>query len=244
MSQHLALAEKALEAFCAAGDDFGALRPALLKHLAKSLGTEMADEIFRFAAEDFNFEEWPQPDKSGASTPELRQKLLAFVTDEKLQRCLRDLSAAVQRADLEQLQNGLERSTECLNVMLKKADKKREKTLALEIAAQLCSDLDAMELEPPLLLLTTCCLLFQGASGLPLNVPGRNVPNVIAWLKTRVPAEVHEDLGAYQSLVVQKLKMAAGDEPDKELGSLLEELTPKIKGYAESWKKIKYTEGN
>ncbi|XP_077574949.1 E3 UFM1-protein ligase 1 [Stigmatopora nigra] len=221
----------------------------IAKHVLKTVGTDLTNILVNFlAAETMTSVENP-----AAITTEVRLKILNRVSDDtktplmKLHNCLNGKTIS------DFLEN-FESAADVCGFMLKKNDKKKERQAFLLHRQTLAEQLKDTE-DPAMVLHLTSVLLFQESTHCILHAPGRCVPHIIATLVGRVPAEKHQLLSVYQSLVVKQLMsqnqgrkqedVQGEDGEQDEMSSIFEQfkvLTPQVKEMALSQRKTSTSE--
>lgn len=114
------------------------------------------------------------------------------------------------------------------DILLKKIDKKREKTLISEHRQNLIMQLTESLDDDPLVLHIAILLLFQSTSKQIIHASGKFVPQLLAYLKPNLDHELFGLLYECEQLVVQQIK----DGKDEKIKERLNEIVPKIKELA------------
>ncbi|XP_077380237.1 E3 UFM1-protein ligase 1 [Festucalex cinctus] len=223
----------------------------IAKHVLKTVGADVANILVNFLAADLMM----SVEDPSAMTAEMRLKILAKVSDDAKAPLVK-LHNSLNGKTIEEFLDKLETSAEACGFMLKKADKKKERQALLLHRHTLSEQLKDAE-NPALVLHLASVLLFQDSTHCILHAPGRCVPHVIGALAGRVPAETHQLLGGYQSLVVKQLTgrsrarkredEEADEDDDEETASVLAQfqvLTPQIKELVLSQRKTSTSEAN
>uniref|UniRef100_A0A2K6MUI8 E3 UFM1-protein ligase 1 n=1 Tax=Rhinopithecus bieti TaxID=61621 RepID=A0A2K6MUI8_RHIBE len=197
---------------------------ALTKHLLKSVCTDITNLIFNFLASDLMM----AVDDPAAITSEIRKKILSKLSEES-KVALTKLHNSLNEKSIEDFISCLDSAAEACDIMVKRGDKKRERQILFQHRQALAEQLKVTE-DPALILHLTSVLLFQFSTHSMLHAPGRCVPQIIAFLNSKIPEDQHALLVKYQSLVVKQLvsqnkKTGQGDYPlNNELGKEQEDV--------------------
>uniref|UniRef100_A0A8C8ZZM3 E3 UFM1-protein ligase 1 n=1 Tax=Prolemur simus TaxID=1328070 RepID=A0A8C8ZZM3_PROSS len=226
---------------------------ALTKHLLKTVCTDITNLIFNFLASDLMM----AVDDPAAITSEGRKKILSK-SSEETKVALTKLHNSLNEKSIEDFLSCLDSAAEACDIMVKRGDKKRERQILFQHRQALAEQLKVTE-DPALILHLTSVLLFQFTTHSMLHAPGRCVPQIIAFLNTKIPEDQHALLVKYQGLVVKQLvnqnkKTGQGsdslsDELDKEQENVtnttrkeLQELSSSIKDLVLKSRKSSVTE--
>ncbi|XP_032131109.1 E3 UFM1-protein ligase 1 [Sapajus apella] len=197
---------------------------ALTKHLLKSVCTDITNLIFNFLASDLMM----AVDDPAAITSEIRKKILSKLSEET-KVALTKLHNSLNEKSIEDFLSCLDSAAEACDIMVKRGDKKRERQILFQHRQALAEQLKVTE-DPALILHLTSVLLFQFSTHSMLHAPGRCVPQIIAFLNSKIPEDQHALLVKYQGLVVKQLvsqnkKTGQGDYPlNNELGKEQEDV--------------------
>uniref|UniRef100_G1RT10 E3 UFM1-protein ligase 1 n=1 Tax=Nomascus leucogenys TaxID=61853 RepID=G1RT10_NOMLE len=197
---------------------------ALTKHLLKSVCTDITNLIFNFLASDLMM----AVDDPAAITSEIRKKILSKLSEET-KVALTKLHNSLNEKSIEDFISCLDSAAEACDIMVKRGDKKRERQILFQHRQALAEQLKVTE-DPALILHLTSVLLFQFSTHSMLHAPGRCVPQIIAFLNSKIPEDQHALLVKYQGLVVKQLvsqnkKTGQGDYPlNNELGKEQEDV--------------------
>ncbi|XP_048948337.1 E3 UFM1-protein ligase 1 isoform X3 [Canis lupus baileyi] len=226
---------------------------ALTKHLLKTVCTDITNLIFNFLASDLMM----AVDDPAAITSEVRKKILSKLSEET-KVALTKLHSSLNEKSIEDFLSCLDSAAEACDIMMKRGDKKRERQILFQHRQALVEQLKVTE-DPALILHLTAVLLFQFSTHSMLHAPGRCVPQIIAFLNSKIPEDQHALLVKYQGLVVKHLvsqnkKTGQGDDPisdelDKEQEDIsnatrkeLQELSSSIKDLILKSRKSSVTE--
>ncbi|MXQ93089.1 hypothetical protein E5288_WYG019683 [Bos mutus] len=226
---------------------------ALTKHLLKTVCTDITNLVFNFLASDLMM----AVDDPATITSEVRKKILSKLSEET-KVALTKLHNSLNEKSIEDFLACLDSAAEACDIMLKKGDKKRERQVLFQHRQALVEQLKVTE-DPALTLHLTSVLLFQFSTHSMLHAPGRCVPQIIAFLSSKIPEDQHALLVKYQGLVVKHLvsqnkKTGQGEDPlsdelDKEQEDIinttrkeLQELSSSIKDLVLKSRKSSVTE--
>uniref|UniRef100_A0A8D0TPJ8 E3 UFM1-protein ligase 1 n=1 Tax=Sus scrofa TaxID=9823 RepID=A0A8D0TPJ8_PIG len=226
---------------------------ALTKHLLKTVCTDITNLIFNFLASDLMM----AVDDPAAITSEVRKKILSKLSEET-KVALSKLHSSLNEKSIEDFLSCLDSAAEACDIMVKKGDKKRERQILFQHRQALTEQLKVTE-DPALILHLTSVLLFQFLTHSMLHAPGRCVPQIIAFLSSKIPEDQHTLLVKYQGLVVKHLlsqnkktgqgENSLSDELDKEQEDItnttrkeLQELSSSIKDLVLKSRKSSMTE--
>ncbi|XP_063299652.1 E3 UFM1-protein ligase 1 [Pelobates fuscus] len=172
---------------------------SLAKHLLKTICTDITNMIFNFLAADFMM----AVEDYSTITSEVRKKMLNKLQEET-KGPLSKLQGSLSGKSIEEFLSFLDTSVEACGILIKKGDKKKERQVLFQHRQALLEQVKVTE-DPALVLHLTSVLLFQLTTHCMLHAPGRCVPQIIAFLHTKIPQDQHELLANYQGLVVKQL---------------------------------------
>nr|XP_031536075.1 E3 UFM1-protein ligase 1 isoform X1 [Vicugna pacos] len=186
---------------------------ALTKHLMKTVCTDITNLIFNFLASDLMM----AVDDPAAITSEVSQKKILSKLSEETKVALTKLHSSLNEKSIEDFLSCLDSAAEACDIMVKRGDKKRERQILFQHRQALAEQLKVTE-DPALILHLTSVLLFQFSTHSMLHAPGRCVPQIIAFLSSKIPEDQHTLLVKYQGLVVKHLvsqskKTGQGEDP-------------------------------
>ncbi|XP_078669883.1 E3 UFM1-protein ligase 1-like isoform X2 [Branchiostoma floridae x Branchiostoma belcheri] len=208
----------------------------LAKHLLKTLCTDVTNMLVNFVAS----EQMMSVNDPKAITIEMRFKLISNLP-EHIKEPMTKLHTSLAGKQVDEFLSALETVAGEMQVMLKKADKKKERQLVFNHRQSLSEELGREE-EPATVLHLAVLLMFQQVSHAMVHAPGRCVPLVISHLQQHLSAEQHGKLTDFQDLVIRcvKAKQQSGEEGDNDAENLtttLHRLVPDIKDMALNPKK-------
>ncbi|XP_036105120.1 E3 UFM1-protein ligase 1 isoform X2 [Molossus molossus] len=185
---------------------------ALTRHLLKTVCTDVTNLIFNFLASDLMM----AVDDPAAITSEVRKKILSKLSEET-KVALTKLHSSLNEKSIEDFLSCLDSAAETCDIMVKRGDKKRERQILFQHRQALAEQLKVTE-DPALILHLTSVLLFQSSTHSMLHAPGRCVPQIIAFLHSKIPEDQHTLLVKFQGLVVKHLvnqnkKIGQGEDP-------------------------------
>eukprot|EP00057_Strongylocentrotus_purpuratus_P027408 XP_011681882.1 PREDICTED: E3 UFM1-protein ligase 1 [Strongylocentrotus purpuratus] len=183
-------------------------------------------------------------------TPEIRSNIISKLPD-KIKAVMSKLNSSLNGKDLDEFVEHLEQSCDpsICDIMLKKADKKKDRQTVFHIRQSLCEQL-RNETDSALSLHLTVTVAFQNHTQCMLHSPGRCVPQLITFLSKHLPPEQHALLVQYQDLVQKHMasirerdqinSAPSGDEEEKmkaaneesRIKTQLQDLLNKIKDVA------------
>lgn len=209
----LRLSEKSIKLFPSA-DTQARLTLSVLRYI----GTEVVNHIFSYATST----EGGSPADPKQMTAELRMKLLSLV-DGETSDALANLHKALAGNSLEEFLAAADRALSVAGLLGKKPDKKKEKQFIQRRRETLLSELSS-ETAPAVVLQLVVLNIFQAATGNVLQVSGKFVPTILAFLKTYLSESDYATLQAYQDKL---LKLLTVDSEDME-AELKTELNDKM----------------
>ncbi|XP_007467246.1 PREDICTED: E3 UFM1-protein ligase 1 [Lipotes vexillifer] len=185
---------------------------ALTKHLLKTVCTDVTNLIFNFLASELMM----AVDNPATITSEVRKKILSKLSEET-KVALTKLHSSLNEKSIEDFLSCLDSAAEACDIMVKRGDKKRERQILFQHRQALAEQLKVTE-DPALILHLTSVLLFQFSTHSMLHAPGRCVPQIIAFLNSKIPEVQHTLLVKYQGLVIKHLvsqnkKTGQGEDP-------------------------------
>uniref|UniRef100_A0A8B9TAA0 E3 UFM1-protein ligase 1 n=1 Tax=Anas platyrhynchos TaxID=8839 RepID=A0A8B9TAA0_ANAPL len=207
----------------------------LVKHLLKTVCTDVTNLIFNFLASDSMM----TTENYSAITSEVRTKILGKLPEDT-KGPLTKLHTSLNGKSLEDFLSYLDSAADICDIMVKKGDKKKERQVLFQHRQALIEQLKVTE-DPALVLHLTSVLLFQFSTHCMLHAPGRSVPQIINFLSGKIPEDQHSLLVKYQGLVVKQLisqtkktEQGVSDETEEDEGAdairkELQEITTSIK---------------
>ncbi|KAJ9587791.1 hypothetical protein L9F63_018774 [Diploptera punctata] len=214
------------------------LQQQLVKYLLKSLCSEITNEIFGYVAQ----ENMIQIEQNKEMTPEVRVKVMNEAPNECKEPLLK-LHKSLNSNSLDEFLTCVESALGpgVCDMILRKADKKKERTTILAHRQALLEQLAGAD-DPALVLHLTSLILFQAATQTMLHASGRFVSNILTYLHSHLTAEVFNSLQKYHDMVLKLLTMSSDDEKRPGLVRELREGMSAIKEIASNFKKVTSTE--
>ncbi|KAF0307098.1 E3 UFM1-protein ligase 1 [Amphibalanus amphitrite] len=211
----------------------------LLKHLQRTLCTELVNELFQHAAADNNV----QYDENKELSAEARVKILNKLPQDMAPDLLK-LHKALTAAELSDFDAALEPALATCGVMLKKQDRKKDRQQQRAHVQCLLEQL-AGSTDSALTLHLAALVLYQTFTGNMLHASGKFVPAIVSRLTDLVPAEVlsvlqecqGRSLQECQGLVMKQLKLKEADPQRSEVNQQLEQVIPRVKELAATARK-------
>ncbi|KAJ8891610.1 hypothetical protein PR048_004138 [Dryococelus australis] len=223
------LFEKGLRQF-----DIKDTQQQLAKYLLKTLGAEIAAEIFSYVAA----EHMVQCDQDKEVTAEASAVLLQLDCDP-----LMKLHKSLNGSSIDEFVSCVEAALGpgICDMILRKLDKKKERPLLhahkQALLQQLCTASD-----PALVLHLACLVLFETITQTMLHASGRFVSSILTFLQSHLPPETFTTLRFYHDLVLKLLSAGAGDESITEIQSSLEARMADVKELATVFRKNSISE--
>lgn len=202
----------------------------MMKHILRTVCTDLTNILLNFMAADLMM----ATENPSSITAEVRMKILGKLSEET-KAPLMKLHNSLNGKTVEDFLSSLEAAAEDCGLMLKKADKKKERQALLLHKQALLEQLSVVE-DPALILHLTSVLLFQNLMHCMLHAPGRCVPNIIGSLQPKLSEDQYKLLVQYQGLVVKRLVQShsqekkadgaeqGGEDSSAELESVLKDL--------------------
>ncbi|CAG9132737.1 unnamed protein product [Plutella xylostella] len=204
-------------------------QPQFVKYLLKTFGADTLSEFCKYAASQSNL---PVNDNL---TVEQRNKIIKDLPEEYM-KPLQSLNATLPEPNLDAFYQAVDACLSACEMILKKADKKKDKTLIQIHRENLISELESCE-EPALSLHLAALAIFTICTQNMLHASGRQVPVIIAYLKTLMKEEDYEHIQLYHDLVSKFLTCSEEEKQDYQ-DKLMTEL-PLIKKLVADVKKNK-----
>lgn len=201
-------------------------QPQLVKYLLKSLGNDICNELATYIANESNLATNGNP-----LTPEQRLKI-SHDCEKEYRAPLQALIKTLPGTSIDEFITASENCLQACSMILKKVDKKKDRTLILchkhELLEQLSNATD-----PALILHLTTLVIFTVATGNILHASGRHVSAILSFLQTHISPEQSKVLMEYHDLVLRMLSSDDTEGPKEQL----ELLNAGIKEIAQTFKK-------
>lgn len=211
----LQLYEKALDLF----EDDPSTSIILHKHLLKSMATPIADKVISTLVVDNKLKngvevaESDSPDASSLSSGD--RITLAKSLPGSLSIKAQSVVEALEGKSVETFMTALRALTDECGLLLKKLDKKLERTLLHSYRKDLTAQI-AAETDPVALLPKVVALLYLQVYNKALQAPGRAISATVSRLKDKVPESTYKILTEYHSATVSLLALQAAATEDEE----------------------------
>jgi len=223
--QNIKQGDKALQQFTSLD-----IQQQLSRHLLKTLGLELTSELLLYVVQ-----ESPVAIETKDLTSEIRQKLIGEL-EPNLRGPIQELLKATQGANVDEFLSLSESTLSACDIVLRKADKKKEKLLSSTQRHSLIEQLNAAQ-EPALVLHVAVLLLFHSVTQNLLNASGRFVPTIVTFLQPHLPAPTYEMFLQLQGLVIKELTAKEDEELLASVRTAMEELIPRVREAAVVFKK-------
>lgn len=168
----------------------------LVRHLLKTLGSEMVSELVLYISQDSSHSVMETKDL----TVEARQKLIADL-EPNVRAPLLVLHKSVQGCSVEEFLTASDAALVACDVVLRKADKKKDKSLISGQRHLLIDQLNSA-VDAALTLHIAVLLIFHTCTQTVLNASGRFVPQIIAYLQPHIPGGLYDSLTTLQGILV------------------------------------------
>jgi len=207
-------------------------RVALSRHLLKTYGSEVVNDMFLYVAE----ENLVKVSSEKELTSEARVKIINELPKEISESALK-IHKAVNGNSVTDFLVVLESQVSILcDVMLKKPDKKKDRQILFGHRQSLLEQLNSC-LDPALTLHLAVLAVFQHCHGSLLHASGKFVPFLIEHLGDQLTSEQMDVLTNQQKLVLASMSKGQEEDKDRETAAQLEESTPAVKKLVTSLKK-------
>ncbi|CAH1967525.1 unnamed protein product [Acanthoscelides obtectus] len=199
----------------------------LVKYLLKSLCTDIVNEVLNYIAAEQNL-------GTKAETLNNDQKL-KFVNElpSEFKTPLVQLVKSLSGQSIDDFMTTVEEALIPCSMILKKIDKKKDRTVVLNHKHQLLEQLNKCE-DVALALHLATLAIFTTATHCMLHASGRHVTAILAFLKQYLTEEQANELTSYHDFVT--LMLSGGSEVENAKEKLKEKL-PVIKSIANEFKK-------
>ncbi|CAI9584399.1 unnamed protein product [Staurois parvus] len=151
-------------------------------------------------------------------TSEVRKKMLNKFQEES-KGPMAKLNSSLSGKNIEEFLSCLDSAADACGILVKKGDKKKERQVLFQHRLALIEQVKVTE-DAALVLHLTSVLLFQFTTHCMLHAPGRCVPQIIAFLKSKIPEDQHSLLVNYQSLVVKQLIGQTKQKEDEDVDTM------------------------
>lgn len=206
------------------------LQPQLVKYLLKTLGNDICNELATYIAIESNLAV-----NSNPLTVEQRNKI-SQECEKEYRQTFQALNKSTLGTSIDEFIAAAENCLQSCSMILKKIDKKKDRTLIMCHKHDLLEQL-ANATDPALILHLTVLIIFTIASGNILHASGRHVSGILTYLRGQLNDEQNKILMEYHDLVLKILNSDQVDEVHLEL----ERLTGNVKEIAQTFKKAGVT---
>ena len=218
--ESIRLFEKGLSSFEDSSD-----KSALEKYLIKSLCSELVNGVFCQLASDHDI----NVDHSKELNVDQRMKLLGQIPKD-ISDHLIVIHKALSSNKVDEFVMSLEEHLgEACDVMIRKADKKKDRQTQFHHRQSLMDQIITCQ-EPATILLLVCLVVFQLQTGNMLHASGKLVPIISKNISTQLEQEEKDILQNYQILIMAHLN--ADSEGKSDIQLKLENLSQKVKDVA------------
>ncbi|XP_063234235.1 LOW QUALITY PROTEIN: E3 UFM1-protein ligase 1 homolog [Bacillus rossius redtenbacheri] len=210
----------------------------LARYLLKTVGAEVAGEIFAYVAA----EHMVQFDHDKEVTAEVRVKIMNEVPN-NVSDPLMKLHKSLSGSSVDEFVTCVEAALGpgVCDMVLRKLDKKKERPLLHAHKQALLEQLSAAR-DPALVLHLAALVLFQTLTQTMLHASGRFVSPILALLQSHLPADVFATLRDYHDMVMKLLSAGAGDEGHADIQAGLEARMGNVKELATVFKRNSVSE--
>lgn len=206
------------------------LQPQLIKYLLKTHGQDICNEISLYVAAECNLNY-----VESTLTPEQRNKI-AQECGQEYKAALVALNKAVVGSSIDDFLSAVETALESCSMILKKIDKKKDRTLVLCHKHALLEQLANCR-EPALTLHLTVLILFTIVTQSMLHASGKFVSSILSFLQPSLNREQSNLLRDYHDMVLKLLITAPDTDEIKQLSQELDAKLDAVKAIATAYKK-------
>jgi len=208
-----------------------ALQPQLVKYLLKSLGTDVCNEIFVYVANESSLS------YEGDLTAEQRLKIQQECAEE-YRVALAALTKTLTGTSIEDFLTAFEKALDACSMILKKVDKKKDRTLILVHKRKLLDELSKCQ-DAALVLHLSVLIIFTVSAQCILHASGKHVSSILSYLQPVLDEKQRTTLMAYHDLV---LKLLGSDvDAAKRAANEIESMMKDVKEIAANYKKAGVT---
>ncbi|XP_034939101.1 E3 UFM1-protein ligase 1 homolog isoform X1 [Chelonus insularis] len=199
----------------------------LSKYLMKTLGTDFINEILKLAAQQNVIQ------CLNNTNNEMRLKTLQDLPVD-VREPLNNVHVAITKGSVEEFLNSIDEAMASCCLVLKKFDKKKEKSLILSHRQALLEQLSEIK-DPPLALHLVTSILFTAATQTALHISGRHVSIILTFLQDYIKPDTFTKLMQYHDQVL-KLLSSEDEFTKNETLKLLEDGLQQLKDIAFNFK--------
>jgi hypothetical protein len=203
------------------------LQPQLLKYLLKTLCTDVVTEILNYVAAEQNLNTQTENFNN--------DQRLKFVNDlpADFKKSLLPLVRSLVGQSIDEFMVAVEESLNACSMIIKKIDKKKDRTIVLNHKHVLLEQLNKCD-DLALVLHLTTLVIFTTATQCMLHASGRHVASILQFLKQYLSEEQVAELTSYHDFVT--LMLSGGTEAENAKEKLKEKMQV-VKNIANEFKK-------
>jgi SHS2 domain-containing protein len=207
------------------------LQPQFVKYLLKTLGTELCNDIFHYVANECNL------CYEGDLTTEQRLKIQQECAQE-YRASLIALTKTLAGTSIEEFLTAAENALMSCSMIVKKVDKKKDRTLILVHKHELLDQLSKCQ-DAALVLHLCVLIIFTVSTQCILHASGKHVSAILSYLQPSLNDQQSATLMAYHDLIL-KLLSSDGDVANQATKDI-EDVMKDVKDIANSYKKAGVT---
>lgn len=205
--------------------------PQLVKYLLKTHGQDFSNELSLYVAAESNLNY-----NEGSLTPEQRNKI-AQECNQEYKAALLTLNKAVAGSSVDEFFTAAENALESCSMIVKKVDKKKDRTQVLCHKHELLDQLSKCT-DPALTLHLAVLVIFTVSTQAILHASGKFVSSILSFLQPSLSPEQSSTLRDYHDLVMKLLTSSPESDQTKEVVLLLGSRLESIKSIATAYKKL------
>lgn len=176
----------------------GDMQSQLTKYLLKSIGNDVCNEVTAYVAAECNL----NCGTAASLTVDQRNKI-ANDCEKEYKATLQTLNKTANGTSLEEFVNAAESALQACSMILRKVDKKKDRTLILCHKHELLERLEK-EKDPPLVLHLAALVIFTVANQAIIHASGRHVSGILTFLQNSLSPDQNKILqnyhGKYESI--------------------------------------------
>lgn len=206
-------------------------QPQLVKYLLKTHGQDFCNELFLYVAAENNLNY-----NDASLTAEQRNKI-AQESSQEYKMVLIGLNKAVAGSSVDDFFSAAENALECCSMIVKKIDKKKDRTQILCHKHALLDQLSKCN-DPALTLHLAVLVIFTISTQNILHASGKFVSSILSFLQSSLSDEQSIALREYHDLVMKSLTLSSDSNETKEVSQQLDAKLENIKNIASTYRKI------
>lgn len=203
----------------------------LIKYLLKTHGQDVCNELFLYVAAECNLNY-----NENSLTSDQRNKIVNECGQE-YKSALVALNKSISGASIDDFYAATENAMESCSMIVKKIDKKKDRTQILCHKHELLDQLSKCN-DPALTLHLTALIIFTIATQNILHASGKFVSSILSYLQSMLSAEQSSALREYHDLVLKLLTSSADSDEMKNVSQQLDAKLEDIKKIATTYKRI------